>query len=109
MSKEYRLVTVSDIVDVLTPENIDNFLIDFKSFIETAQNLCDIARAIDPAMKDKKYSEIGQVVFNWIDDGKHEATGGLRVTHPTNGESIDFPMDINVMNNLANQLKKKKV
>lgn len=105
--KEYRLVTVADIVDVLTPDNIDNFLIDFKSFVESIQNLCELARMIDPEMKDKKYSEIGQAVFNWIDDGKHEHTGGLRITHPETNQEIYLPLDIDKMNALVNQLKKK--
>lgn len=105
--KEYRLVTVADIVDVLTPENIDNFLIDFKSFVQSIQNLCDLARAIDPEMKGKKYSELGQPVFNWIDDGKHEQKGGLKITHPDTGEEIDIPLDIDAMNRLANNLKGK--
>jgi hypothetical protein len=107
-SKKYRLVTIGDIIDVLTPENIDNFLIDFKSFVESAQNLCVLARVIDPSLKDKKYSAIGEAVFNWIDDGKHEQTGGIRITDPTTGEQVDFPMDIDKMNEMANILKNEK-
>lgn len=107
-TKEHRLVTVADIIDVLTPENIDNFMIDFKSFIESVQNLCDIARVIDPSMKNKKYSELGEAVFNWIDDGKHESTGGIKITNLENGEEISMPLDIDRMNALANALKNKQ-
>lgn len=104
--KEYRLVTIADIIDVLTSENIDNFLVDFKSFIETTQNLLHIARVLDPELKDKKNSEIGEPIFNWIDDGKHDQTGGLRITDPETKQQIDFPLDVDLMNKLANQLKK---
>ena len=102
--KEYRIVTVSDIVDIVTPENIDNFLIDLKSFIQSTQNLCFIAKKIDPDLTGKKNSEIGEAVFNWIDDGKHEDTGGLRVEYE--GKTIDFPLDISKMNAVAEMLKK---
>lgn len=105
--KEYRLVTIADIIDVLTPENIDNFLIDFKSFVETAQNLFKLAALIDPELQGKKNSDIGQAVFNWIDDGKHEATGGLRITHPETNQEIDLPLDIEKMNKIVDQLTKK--
>lgn len=106
--KEYRLVTVADIIDVLTPENIDNFLIDFKSFIKSIPNLCDLAREIAPELRDKKYSELGEAVFNWIDDGKHEESGGLRITNPYTGEEMDFPLDIAKLNEMAERLKTNK-
>jgi hypothetical protein len=102
---EHRLVKISDIVDVITPDNIDNFLIDFKSFIETTQNLCKIAKTIAPELKDLKNSEIGEAVFNWIDDGKHDQTQGLRITDPETGKTVEFPMDVDTMNNIANNLK----
>lgn len=104
-SKKYRLETISDIIDAVTPENIDNFLIDLKSFIKTTQNLIYLCRIIDPDLAYKKNSEIGQPIFNWIDDGKHEATGGLTVE--IEGEKINLEMDIDRMNAIAEVLKKK--
>jgi hypothetical protein len=104
--KEYRLVTISDMVDVVTPDNIDNFLIDLKSFIQSTHNLIYLAKMIDPELADKKNSEIGGPIFNWIDDGKHEESGGLRLE--VEGKTLDLPLDVAQMNTIAEALKNKK-
>lgn len=59
-AKEYRLTTVSDFVDIATPENLQTLLTDFGNYL---------LLAISPKFRDcipRPHS------FGWINDGKHD-------------------------------------
>lgn len=103
--KEYRLVSIADILDVVTPENLENFLIDFKSYIQTSHALFGMAKLLDADSAKLKNSEIGESIFNWIDDGKHDATGGLRITDNETGKTTDLPLDLGHLQDIWNAVK----
>jgi len=66
--KKYQIKTIKELLDIVTPENIDCFLKDFGSWLainvmaKTANK--EMGNAID-------ISTSG--VFTWIDDGKNDA------------------------------------
>jgi hypothetical protein len=63
MTREYKLNTIKEIIDILDYENIDNFLIDFNNFIRFKVSLKEL--------KEIKI-ETTDDCFNWIDDGKND-------------------------------------
>lgn len=73
---KHELRTIADIIKVINPENIDNFLIDFKGFltlnivVKAAQDL--LGNDADVYLKEEG-------VMQWIDDGKTDATIKLEV------------------------------
>jgi len=76
MSKEkkirtYTLKTIEDITNVLTNENVDNFLVDFKAWLSYRLKFKEVK--IDNLVK------FDNTKFTWIDDGKHEADIRLKV------------------------------
>lgn len=63
MNEAVKLSTIDEIRQVVTPENIDVFIEDFKSFL-----------MLDMFVKGSK-QPIGNITnFTWIDDSKNEAT-----------------------------------
>ena len=64
MTREYKLNTIKEIIDILDYENIDNFLIDFNNFLRFKVSLKEIKE-----IKIKTTDDC----FNWIDDGKNDA------------------------------------
>jgi len=75
MSKKYDLKTIKEIVEVINPKNIDNFVVDFKAFLamqvvikEATKNLSDsiTIKSLEDSQKN--------MVFTWIDDGKNDVT-----------------------------------
>jgi hypothetical protein len=73
MSKKYEINTLDDIINCVTKDNLDNFIIDLKAFLEMYISIDNLGKAImkaegietdKPTLKSKG--------FTWIDDGKHE-------------------------------------
>jgi hypothetical protein len=60
--KEIELITITDIFNTVTKDNLDNFMIDFRNFL---QNVVVLKEARLPVALEK---------FIWIDDGKHDQT-----------------------------------
>lgn len=64
-SKEYKIETISDIREVITEENIDNFLIDFRNYLKFQVELKKIMNAVSVDISNLPQG------FIWIDDNKH--------------------------------------
>ncbi len=64
--KEYKLNTVKDFLDVVTEDNLELLIQDFKMFLGMRLQIKNLkmSNIIKP-----KYD-----YFHWIDDGKHNAT-----------------------------------
>ena len=78
MGKTYILSTIKEIVNELSADQIDNFIIDFKSFLE-------YAIAVKIMAKDNK---LDLQKFTWIDDGKYEKT--INLIEKTTGEKVSI-------------------
>jgi len=63
MSREYKLNTIKEIIDILDNKNVDSFLIDFNNFLRFKVSLKEL--------KEIKV-ETTDDCFNWIDDGKND-------------------------------------
>ena len=66
--KKYRIETLTDIINATTPENLDNFLADLKSAIESVQMLKDLSATF---VKDANVIDIPSF-FMWTDDNEHK-------------------------------------
>jgi hypothetical protein len=71
-SKEYKLKTVEDITNVITKDNLDNFLIDFKSWLSLRIGFKEVKELENAVQFDNSQ-------FRWIDDNKHNATINIKV------------------------------
>lgn len=70
---EYNMITVQEIFDILTPENMNRFFKDFKTGMSAAVHLRqvvkEIANSIHAEAKDLSASDIMKMPsFKWIDD-----------------------------------------
>jgi hypothetical protein len=72
MAKEYKLKTITDIENVVTPENIECFKKDFCSWLDILVATRKGFMGIPVIIK-------SDGVFTWIDDGKNDATIKIRV------------------------------
>lgn len=72
MAKEYKLKTITDIEDVITPENIECFKKDFCSWLDILVTARKGFMGFPVIIK-------SDGVFTWIDDGKNDATIKIRV------------------------------
>ena len=70
ISKEYKISTIQDILNVVNESNIDSFMNDFRMYIETGWNMQKLFNSI--AESESIPVEVAQLVseFNWVDDGK---------------------------------------
>ena len=72
MSKEYEITTIKDVTDCVNSDNIDNFIKDFRTYLELHIGFQGLMNAIGDAEQiPSEVTEI-QSKFHWIDDGKHE-------------------------------------
>jgi hypothetical protein len=79
MSKKYEIKTMQDVLNCVTMDNIDNFLVDFRYYIESAIAIQNIGKAICEAENiPKKLSDVTTDGFTWIDDGKHNISIEMR-------------------------------
>lgn len=74
-AKTYNLVTIEDILKVVNKDNLDNFIIDFKYYLDWRINFND-TDILKDIIKFKDYN------FRWIDDGKHNAKITIEVPTP---------------------------
>ena len=82
--KQYKISTVQDMIDCTNEKNLDAFLKDLKSVIETAHAVGDLANIvgeIEGLSKDE--SAIESDGFIWIDDGKND----ISITFKTDGKA----------------------
>ena len=67
MPKVHELKTLSEILEVVTPKNLENFIKDFTSFLRVNLALKEI-----PDIAILKISNEEHKIFRWIDDGKND-------------------------------------
>lgn len=79
MSKpvEHEIKTYEDIINCISPDNLENFLEDFREALETYLSVLGVAKVgaqmIGMDVSGKRNSEIVEPRgFVWIDDGKHK-------------------------------------
>jgi hypothetical protein len=70
---KHELKTLADILKVITPENLEVFLVDFRMWL-TLSMIVDSVNSIEGIEAEKKEPDI----MNWIDDGKNDAH--IRIT-----------------------------
>ena len=70
-NKAYEFETLEQIQDVINKDNIDNFIVDFKNYLNYYIDYIDKKKAEHPEFKDKKNSELIKSSMMWIDDGKN--------------------------------------
>ena len=68
---KHDLKTIEDIINVINAENIDNFIIDFKSYLNFNILLKTTQEIV--GKENVGISKEDEGVLNWIDDGKTEA------------------------------------
>ncbi|MEH0153692.1 hypothetical protein V6R21_17775 [Limibacter armeniacum] len=74
-NKEYDLETIQDICNVVTAENLDDFIADFKEslnmIIQVKNNASILLKASGQNVTDEMMNEMVKVgKIGWIDDGK---------------------------------------
>lgn len=72
MSKKYKIKTIKDVLSCVNKDNIDNFMIDFRNFIEMAIDMQKLINTIGELQDIPKEKCRGDHEFTWIDDGKHK-------------------------------------
>ena len=87
--KSVVIKSLDDVLNAITSDNVEHFVIDFSEFLRTYVALVDLARAmIDVAGEkhsDKKNTEImGMPVFKYTNDGKHNHK--VIICHKPQGE-----------------------
>lgn len=65
--KQYQLKTLEDVIKAVTPENVDNFLIDFSAWLKLHIATKELRIALASIGRIETKSEM-----TWIDDGKNE-------------------------------------
>lgn len=63
-AKEYKIKTIKDIQKVVTKDNLDNFMIDLKTFLNMSIDFDDLVDLLG--------AERNTAEFIWIDDGKND-------------------------------------
>jgi hypothetical protein len=86
-NQTHELVTVNDFAKVVTPQNIDLLVADFRMVLEghlVMQRLADMSAEL----MGHASSPIELPKFTWIDDGKHDYNG-ITLSSPE-GALIEF-------------------
>lgn len=87
--KEYKLDTIQDIANMVTPDNIDNFMKDFRAFLlgyMTAQ----IASDIGAESRGEEKTPIPVSGFKWVDDGVVEAK--ITISSKESDKSVEIKL-----------------
>lgn len=69
--KIIEINTIEDVLKVVNKDNLNDFIIDFKSFLEFRLNFED--------MNFLKILKPKDNIFRWINDGEHKATINIEV------------------------------
>ena len=67
MANKYEIKTMQDIVDCVTTKNIENFMIDFRNFLESAISIKEV------------FENIKTDGFVWTDDGKNKCSNEIKL------------------------------
>lgn len=72
--KEHQVKTVQDIINCTNEDNLDNFLKDLRTVIETSHALQKFSDLVaDQNDIKKELNKLEGEGFTWIDDGKNNA------------------------------------
>lgn len=71
---KHEIKTIEDILRVITPENMEAFITDFRMFLTTARLVDAVGDAIGQGQVGKR--------FVWVDDGKHDMKSFLKKSSP---------------------------
>ena len=79
-NKEYQFSSIEDMLEFLTNENVELFLVDFSKMLKQAVAVQDMAK-VGCELKGIEYTNDMTCVdsMTWIDDGKHEGKTVLRL------------------------------
>ena len=67
--------TMQDVIDCVTLDNIENFMIDFRTYIESAISIKAVGEAIcDAENIDRAFSGLKTDGFTWIAAGEHNCS-----------------------------------
>lgn len=68
--KEYKIITIQDILDCVNENNIDSFITDLRAYIEMIWAMKELFNTL--ATSENIHAEVVKLKseFNWIDDGK---------------------------------------
>jgi len=72
--KIYKIKTIKDIHKIVTEKNIDNFIIDLKSFLIYRMNMKKL-KIFENIFK----VEFDEDTFTWEDDGKHKGKITIKI------------------------------
>lgn len=67
----HDLKTIADIVRVITPENLDNFLTDLRGFLVMNMTIKSVQDVV--GVENVSIQKEHEGVMHWIDDGKTDA------------------------------------
>lgn len=70
--KTYKLKTIKDILEVVTEDNLENFMVDLMAFLSMRIEFNKLETL-------KGVIKMDDSCFQWIDDGKHNATYKFKV------------------------------
>jgi hypothetical protein len=80
MNNEHKLETISDIIKVVNPENLENFLKDFRGFLTMRMSVDTIAQIFGEGTEVQTSG-----AMHWIDDGKNDAKITIEVVNKNHG------------------------
>lgn len=71
-TKEYKIITIQDILDCVNENNIDSFIADLRSYIKMTWDMQELFNSLaEESSVPKEYIKL-KSEFNWVDDGKKE-------------------------------------
>ena len=77
--KKYKIDSLADICNAVTPENVANFKEDFSSWLDIyLMNVQAMRLSWPKETQGKTNTELVDGKMTWIDDGKHNITGTIK-------------------------------
>jgi len=89
--KTYEIKTIDQLVNVATPENVDELAKDLYVWLCTVTGLFAKLKKDHPSLAKKTNSQIAKNTFVWIDDGKDNMS--FRGVSTETGEVTEFNSD----------------
>lgn len=81
--KIYEIESLEQLVNIVTPENIDRLSVDFLLWLNTVNNIFANFKASNEDKRGLNNSDIAAAKFIWIDDNKHEIDSYILVDTTT--------------------------
>lgn len=72
-NKTYNISTISELLDIVNDDNIENLTIDFATWLHAYLGIMNEVKKLNPSQtKGLRNSEIASSSFVWINDGKND-------------------------------------